>query len=119
MHRTDNSKFVLYIEPKKEQKSEQPINDEITEFMQMALDKSVDGIANYSSTDAEEKFTPNMSYKGFHVTECGKRSSSVDYLLPNGMITNSLCVFYLQHYRNAIPQSEWNKINELIAYCSK
>jgi len=32
MHREDNSKYVLYIEPKKEDKLSEPINDELTQI---------------------------------------------------------------------------------------
>jgi hypothetical protein len=33
MHRTDNSRFLLYIEPTAEQKSKEPIDDELTRIV--------------------------------------------------------------------------------------
>lgn len=54
-------------------------------------------------------------YKGFHRTTCGKRSDNMDHVLPNGMITNSLCVYYAMYYRHLIPESEIEKTNKLYA----
>lgn len=104
MHRIDDSKFLLYIEPKASEKSTEPVNDEIAEIVEICLNNAKTGTANYSNLD---------SNKGIHGTECGEKSSNKDYLLGNGMITNSLCVFYLKYYRNSIPESEMKKVLEL------
>jgi len=37
MNRIDNSRFLLYIEPKKEEKLDIPINDEITKIIKSYL----------------------------------------------------------------------------------
>jgi hypothetical protein len=116
MHRIDNSRFLLYIEPKKENKSEEPIYDEITDIVGFALSESKEGVANYSSLSESENFRQGSGYKGFHQTECGKRSSNKDYLLKNGMITNSLAVYYVTYYRDSIPESEMKKVNELVNF---
>lgn len=100
MHREDNSKYLLYIEPKAVDKLQEPINDELTEMMEKALTKSKKGKA----------------YKGTHRTECGERSSNCDFLLENGMITNSLAPFYLRWYRYSIPESEMNKVKQLMRF---
>jgi hypothetical protein len=50
------------------------------------------------------------------MTECGERSSNKDYLLENGMITNSLASFYLRWYRFDIPEIEMNKVHELVKF---
>jgi len=114
MHRIDNSKFLLYIEPTIDQKSKLPVNDNITKVVELALNKSIKGVAHYSDIDDDgSKFRKGGGWKGWHTTDCGQRSSSNDYLLGNGMITNNLCVFYLQYYRNAIPESEMNKVMKL------
>lgn len=116
MHREDNSRFLLYIEPKKEDKSQNPINDEITEIMELALSEAESGAASYSSLDTVEYFRSGSGFRGFHETECGERSSNKDYLLKNGMITNSLCSFYLKYYRNVIPVTEMNKVTNLVKF---
>ena len=116
MHREDNSRFLLYIEPKKEDKSQQPINDEITEIMELALKEAESGTGSYSSLDTVEYFRSGDAYLGFHSTDCGEISANNDYLLKNGMITNSLCSFYLKYYRNVIPQTEINKVNKLVEF---
>lgn len=116
MHREDNSNYLLFIEPKKEDKLKDPINDELTELMEMALSKSLKGVSMYSTTLDKGSFREGVGYKGFHRTECGERSSSCDYLLQNGMITNSLAPFYLRWYRYSIPESEMLKVKKLKEY---
>jgi hypothetical protein len=51
MHRDDKSKYLLYLEPKKEDKLKEPINDEYTELMEMALSKSKKGASRYMDTN--------------------------------------------------------------------
>lgn len=113
MHRDDRSKFILYIEPKKEDKLKEPIEDNLTKLMEMALSKSEEGTGSYSDTTGEARFRSGSGYKGMHRTECGQVSSNKDYLLENGMITNSLAPFYLRWYRYSIPESDMIKLKEL------
>lgn len=63
MHRNDKSKFLLYIEPSKEEKLKEPINDEITQLMEMAYSKSICGAANYSTTEGEERFQKDNGWR--------------------------------------------------------
>ena len=118
MHREDESRFLLYIEPKAEQKSKEPINDEITKIVETCFNKAKSGAADYSNLESKGKFTEGSGWRGWHTVDCGERSGSRDYLLGNGMITNSLCVFYLQYYRDAIPVKEMDKILELCAWAN-
>jgi len=118
MHRVDNSRFLLYIEPKAEQKSKAPINDEITKTVQECLNRAKIGAADYSDLEGDGNFIAGDSWRGFHNTACGERSESNDYLLENGMITNNLCVFYLQYYRKAIPESEMQKVIRLCLWAN-
>ncbi len=119
MNRIDNSRFLLFIEPSEIEKSKTPVNDELTKTMQLALNEATEGISNYSEMNKKETFRYGPGYKGFHTTDCGKLSNNHDYLLKNGMITNSLAVFYLQYYRNSIPESEMNKVKELVSFYAK
>lgn len=119
MHRIDDSKFLLYIEPKKEDKSKLPVEDFITELMDYGFSNAVKGIADYSNLESKGVFNEGASYKGFHATDCGDWSSNNDYLLPNGLITNSLCSFYVRYYRDVIPESELLKIKTLLPYYEK
>jgi hypothetical protein len=41
--------------------------------------------------------------RGRHECICGALSSSHDHYLPNGDLTNSLCVHYLAHHRSEVP----------------
>ena len=116
MHRIDQSKFLLFIEPSAEEKLKTPIQDELTQLMKLALEKATPGTSNYSNLTSEATFWEGSGFKGTHVTGCGKRSANVDYLLENGMITNSLAPFYLEYYRYSIPESEMGKIKELALY---
>jgi len=47
MHREDNSKYLLYIEPKKEQKSTEPNNDGLANIMEDLISKAKIGTASY------------------------------------------------------------------------
>ncbi len=116
MHRIDNSKFLLFIEPDKSERSKEPINDDLTKVMQHALTKAKKGISNYSNPNDEPSFSPGANYKGVHYTPCGQTSDSCDYLLENGMITNSLAPYYLQYYRNYIPVTEMEKAVQVLNY---
>ncbi len=116
MNRPDNSKFLLFIEPPKSDRLREPINDKFTNMMERAINNSKRGISNYSRTDEEPHFRQGSGYKGFHLTECGVSSSNNDYLLENGMITNSLAAFYLRYYRNSIPKTEMEKVEELAKF---
>jgi hypothetical protein len=116
MHRNDTSKFLLYIEPKKEEKLLYPVEDDITKLIEMAFSKSDPGSANYSDTSENEKFREGSGWRGFHVSDCGEVGGCHDYRLQNGMIVNSLCVFYVRWYRNSIHENDWNKLKMLGDY---
>ena len=114
MNRDDNSKYLLYIEPSKKEKLLVPINDELTELIKMAITTNYqEGTAGYSDLDDEGTFEAGYGYKGWHTTDCGEKSDNKDILLENGMITNSLAPFYLQWYRNSIPETDIQKLLEL------
>ena len=144
MHREDNSKYLLYIEPSANDKLKEPINDELVQIMELALSKAKVGTASYDKLedmgdgyefkwparmavsfagDDRKRLVPSFreggAYKGFHGTGCGERSSNRDYLLENGMITNSLAPFYLKWYRYSIPESEMKKVEQLINFYKK
>lgn len=116
LHRIDNSRFLLYIEPSSIQKSEHPIDDEIVKIVTDCFNKAKIGTADYSNLESNGSFTECDGWRGRHTTDCGERSECHDYLLGNGMITNSLCVFYLRYYRDAIPGSEMQKVIDLIEH---
>ena len=118
MHREDNSKYLLFIEPNASEKSESPVNDHLTYIMEQALSEAEDGISHYSDKDNDFYFRGSSGYKGSHTTDCGKRSGSRDYLLKNGMVTNSLAIFYVKWYRDSIPDTEKGKLNELVKFYS-
>ena len=116
MYRADNSCFLLYIEPPKEEKSEFPADDEISQIMIVALSEAKTGIANYSEIIEPPRFVSGSGYKGYHTTNCGESSTGNDYLLENAMITNSLAAFYLKYYRDSIPVTEMNKAKDVVAF---
>jgi hypothetical protein len=119
MHRNDNSKYLLYIEPKASDKLQTPIEDELTQLMEMALSKSRRGGANYSDLeDPGNSFQEDSAWKGTHRTDCGEGSSNCDFLLENGMITNSLAPFYLRWYRYSISENDMRKLEELKKFYS-
>lgn len=113
MHREDDSRFLLYIHPPVDQKLAEPIDDDLTRKLEAAFAQAVSGVANYSRVGEPESFIPGSAWCGGHRTDCGKNSDNHDYLLPNGLITNSLCVFYVRWYRNSIPACDMRKLQTL------
>lgn len=80
---------LLFIEPK-QAPSEQPVIDEATRKMGVALRGAREGSA----------------WRGFHVCSCGKMSSNVDLIIEDRFVTNSLAVHYLAHHRAEVPADE-------------
>lgn len=113
MHREDNSRFVLYIEPRKEEKLTEPVDDELTRKLKKAFAQAIEGSANYSRVGEPERFSEGNGYRGWHNAEPGVNSDNHDYLLPNGLITNSLCIHYVRWYRNSIPACDMLKLQTL------
>lgn len=91
-------KYFMMIEPDKIGKpSNCPIEDELTEKVEFIFSNC----------------KPTTSYRGWHTTNCGKMSDNKDWQLPNGMITNSLCCYYIKYYRPFIPETEIMKIESI------
>ncbi len=89
---------ILYIEPPAET-SDKPLIDELTRKMTAALHKAK---------------LPPIAFAGVHSCKCGKaQSASSDFILPNGLFTNSLCIHYLAFHREAIPQEQLDKVANL------
>jgi len=82
---------MLYIEPRNPP-SEEPIIDGLTMKMVAALRKAAT--------------LPQRQSLGFHTCVCGAKSDSTDFILPNGLRTNSLCVHYLAYHRAEIEDGE-------------
>lgn len=113
MVRDDKSKFLLYIEPSPEQKGKIAINDEYTSLFRLALSEAKLGKSNFKETGVPEEFKEGNKHRGTHKCADGMESTQQDYLLPTGLITNSLCMYYLMFYRMAISKNDWDKITEL------
>lgn len=71
MHRLDNTCFILFIEPKKEEKLEIPLDDELSQIMKVALNEAKRGSSNYSRVNEIPYFFVGHGYKGYHSTDCG------------------------------------------------
>lgn len=114
MHRNDNSNYFLYIEPDPSTRSVEPLMDEYTKAVQYFFDESKSGCCNYSNlNDLGLDFYVGGGYRGMHTAPDGIRSTSCDYQLSNGFITNSLCVYYTQHYRSSIDGENLKKLEIL------
>ena len=88
---------LLFIEPSAEASAE-PIVDEATRKMTAAFRRS--------------ESTP-WGFGGVHSCICGAASEAHDYFLPGGWITNSLCIHYLAYHRDAVPETELQKVMHL------
>lgn len=51
-----------------------------------------------------------LRYKGFHTCICGAISTNYDMVLPDGRLTNSLALHYVQFHRAEVPENELVKI---------
>ena len=106
---------LLFIEPKVDEKLEEPVEDGLSDILETLISNAKTGVIGLIENE-EANFVENLMTKGIHVTECGEASSNVDYLLPNGMITNRLAPYYLKWYRNSISENEMNKVYDLLKY---
>lgn len=88
---------LLYIEPDGPQ-SGTPVDDELTLGMEGLLKQAKQG----------------TRWRGVHSCSCGVRSDSCDFILPGGMITNSLAPHYLRYHRDQVPRSELAKLAVLL-----
>jgi hypothetical protein len=85
---------LLYIEPTQPASAE-PVLDHLTRKMAAAFRKA--RLSEWGS-------------RGFHECVCGALSTSRDYRLPNGEVTNSLCVHYVAHHRSEVPAGHLARI---------
>jgi len=102
-----NSNGLLYIEPRLPA-SPAPLVDALTCRM----------VANFRAATATgtlsgSTFRKGNGYRGWHTCSCGACSTSVDYLLPNGEVTNSLCIHYLAYHRHEVPPQQLARVSGL------
>ncbi len=71
-----------------------------------ALTPVVDDITRKMCAAFREARPSNYAFGGIHVCYCGATSSSCDYHLPSGDLTNSLCVHYLAHHRVEVGEAQ-------------
>jgi hypothetical protein len=81
-----SAKHLLFIEPLQPARSV-PLVDQLTRRITAA----------YRSAAQSWGF-----WCGVHVCSCGTHSTNRDYFLPNGDMTNSLCVHYLAYHREEV-----------------
>ena len=87
---------ILYLKPHNKA-SCQPVIDRYTKMMTAAFRKGVVG----------------RRTNGHHECICGVHSHNADYLLTNGVLTNSLCIHYLTVHRDEVPVDVLQKVAAL------
>jgi hypothetical protein len=90
-------KALLYIEPTQPASTE-PVLDHLTRKMAAAFRKARPS---------------ECGSRGVHECVCGAESTSRDYLLPNGEVTNWLCVHYVAYHRPEVPAGQLARIEAL------
>ena len=103
-----------------DQYNKDPIDDDFTRVVGLALSRAVVGVApKYDDADDRVylfKSGVGCEWRGYYGCCDGKSSTNHDYLLENGMITNSLAVHYLRHFRVGVPESELGKVAQLMVF---
>ena len=133
-----NSYLLLYINPVNSP-SKEPLIDELTRKMPAAFRQGKVGVIPYNryaggpitvrhfddymkafdkkedldSFRGDNVFSIGNGWMGFHPCSCGADSTGQDSLLPNGEITNSLCIHYLAFHRDEISQEQLDRVNAL------
>jgi glutathione S-transferase len=86
---------LLFIEPE-QTATPTPVIDRITRKLCAAFRQARDS---------------DWASGGFHQCCCGAMSEDHDFHLPNGDLTNSLCVHYVAHHRSEVPQQQLARID--------
>lgn len=102
---------LLYMHPKLSPNEMNPVIDELTIKMFNALCNA--SARGTFSCDGKFTFQEGFRYKGIHVSIGGYKSSTCEYRLKNGLITNYLCAHYLMHHRDEVSESDLNKVRSL------
>src|SRR5437588_5193866 len=87
---------LLYIEPMRSPKESAMAE---FEWLKVLFKQHTEG----GYLDSNGRFSLNQRCLEIHECSCGVWSSSGDYRFPNHMVTNSLCLHYLQYHREEIP----------------
>ena len=90
---TLDDKYLLMIEP--QNPATDPLNDVLTEVARRVFATCKPG---------------NGRWRGWHTCVCGARSDNKDWFLPDGTMTNSLMVHYVECHRDEVPDSELEKL---------
>lgn len=75
-----------------------------------AIDDKLTKSAEFLFSRAENA----TQYRGFHHCKCGALSDNVKWTLVNGIETNSLLAHYVRHHRSEIPESELEKLRDIV-----
>ena len=101
-----DNELLLFIEPSQEP-SEEPLIDELTRKVAASFRKARKGFMGRQGWDE------GICTRGFHLCSCGAMSSNVNYLLPNGEETNSLCIHYMAMHRAEVPEEQLERVRLL------
>src|SRR5687768_14757592 len=94
---SNGQEYMLFIQPRRVPANE-PLIDELTMRMTSAL---------------RQARVPGYRFCGVHVCSCGAVSDSTNRVLPNGSVTNTLCVHYLAYHRAEVPAAELEAVRRL------
>lgn len=113
-----NSRNVLlFIEPQND-KSVEPVDDDMTLFMETLLNTAIN-TSSKKGVVINGNFVKGLSTMGVHTCYCGECSHSCDYEIHTGYYTNSLATHYLRWHRKDVPEEELNKVRSLMKTLDK
>ena len=98
VHREDDSRYFLFIEPDATKKSIEPVDDDLTASLQAAWDLRVAGTSRYTDLNCPGYFTPSEAgYRGFHFAEDGEFQIQWTICYPMDSLqilsVSTMCVF--------------------------
>lgn len=105
---------LLYIRDcKSNEKCPKEYEEKLDKFQEL-FDKARTGCGSYHKKD-NHRFILKFGYKGYHECNCGKMSTSRDYLLENNKYyTNSLWRHYFENHFGDIPKEELDKFEDAL-----
>lgn len=110
----NKSNILLFIEPKND-KSAQPVDDELTLFIEKLLTIAINSNQQSCVVRSDGFIIRGLATMGLHQCRCGEHSHNHDYEIYKDFYTNSLAAHYLRYHRSEVSTEELEKVKKLMS----